>query len=59
MYVCLCHGINDRQIKQALCLGACRIADVYKWLGIRPQCGRCVPCVREMLARHTEKQTSR
>ncbi|KAF0119003.1 MAG: bacterioferritin-associated ferredoxin [Rhodospirillaceae bacterium] len=59
MYVCICHGISDRQIKQALCQGACRTADVYKRLGVRPQCGRCVSCVREMLARHIEQQANR
>ncbi|KAF0141442.1 MAG: putative bacterioferritin-associated ferredoxin [Rhodospirillaceae bacterium] len=59
MYVCICHGLSDRQIKQAVCQGACRAAEVYKYFGVRPQCGRCVPYVRAILTHHEEKPANR
>lgn len=49
MYVCLCNAITDRDF-QAQCEGAdCSVAMVYRALGVAPQCGKCVPMVRQML----------
>jgi bacterioferritin-associated ferredoxin len=49
MYVCLCNAITDRDFR-AHCEGeACTVAMVYRALGAMPQCGKCVPLVREML----------
>ncbi len=59
MYVCICHGLNDHQIKQAVCWGASRAAEVYKHFGVRPECGRCVSYVCEMLAYHKKRPTHR
>jgi bacterioferritin-associated ferredoxin len=51
MYICLCNGINDRQIR-ALCATApsCTVAQVYKAQGVAPKCGKCIPTVRALLA---------
>lgn len=53
MFVCLCHALTDRDICRAA--EACsRVADVYRCCGCAPECGRCVPYVREMMrARET------
>lgn len=58
MYVCLCHGFNEGQVRQAKCNGACRASDVYKQLGVRPQCGRCVGHVSDILSEpaHSHRQ---
>jgi bacterioferritin-associated ferredoxin len=40
MYVCLCHAITDKQIKEAVRQGDCSLADVRKRLGVADQCGR-------------------
>jgi len=50
MYICLCNGITDRDIHRvaAGCDGS--VAQIYRGLGCAPQCGKCVPVVREMLA---------
>jgi bacterioferritin-associated ferredoxin len=49
MYVCLCHGFTDRQVR-AIATGADgSTARAYRALGVRPQCGKCVPMVREIL----------
>ena len=49
MYVCLCNALTDRDVR-AQCEGAdCSVAMVYRALGAAPQCGKCVPMVRDML----------
>jgi bacterioferritin-associated ferredoxin len=52
MYVCLCHGFTDGDVRSAL-KGGCRsVAAVYRHLADRPQCGKCVPEVRHMVNQH-------
>ena len=49
MYICLCNALTDREIR-AQCSGAGgSVAMVYRGLGCEPQCGKCVPLVRQML----------
>ena len=54
MYVCVCHALNDRQIKAA-CPGACHPVEVQKRLGVRPQCGRCLSTIRDIMMEEAEK----
>ena len=49
MYVCLCNGFTDRQVRGVAPNVKCSAAGVYRALGVRPQCGKCVPTVREIL----------
>lgn len=50
MYVCLCHGFTDRQVKSAIeDGGAGSTSAVYKHLSCAPRCGKCVPFVRDMV----------
>ncbi len=54
MYVCLCNAITDRDFRaHAECEG-CTVSAVYRSLGKKPQCGKCVPFVREVLRRAVE-----
>jgi bacterioferritin-associated ferredoxin len=48
MYICLCNGLTDRDVR-AHSEGGCSVAMVYRALGCEPQCGKCVPFVRQML----------
>lgn len=50
MYVCLCKGITDRQIKAAIDDGACSMGKLRKNLGVATQCGKCATSARELLA---------
>jgi bacterioferritin-associated ferredoxin len=53
MYVCLCNAITDRDFRahaHAECEG-CTVSTVYRSLGKKPQCGKCVPFVRQLLRR--------
>lgn len=50
MYVCLCHGLNDRHVRAAIDEGgAGSAAQVYQHYECKPQCGKCVPYVRDMV----------
>lgn len=41
MYVCLCKGVTDRQIRRAIDEGARSYRAVRECLGVATQCGKC------------------
>lgn len=41
MYVCLCKGITDSQIRTAVANGMTNYHDVRRALGLSSQCGMC------------------
>ncbi|WP_119167962.1 (2Fe-2S)-binding protein [Algihabitans albus] len=49
MIVCVCNNLNCRKVREAVDAGALSCAKVYLHHGVRPQCGRCIDTVREML----------
>ena len=49
MYVCLCRGVTDRQIRRAVDQGACSLAQVQCKLSVADCCGRCVPMTRQII----------
>ena len=49
MYVCLCKGITDTQIRAAVEDGATSLRDVRTSLGVASQCGKCGILTREIL----------
>jgi bacterioferritin-associated ferredoxin len=49
MYVCLCNGFTARQVRGIAAKAEGSAARAYLALGVRPQCGKCVPMVREIL----------
>ncbi|MGE0153945.1 MAG: bacterioferritin-associated ferredoxin [Reyranellaceae bacterium] len=48
MFVCLCNGFTERQVRECLRADAQSVAGVYRCLG-KPQCGKCIGHVREMV----------
>jgi bacterioferritin-associated ferredoxin len=57
MYVCLCNGLTDRDLRPHTLGGRCSVSMVYQACGCRPQCGKCVPFVRQMLREGSEAAT--
>jgi bacterioferritin-associated ferredoxin len=57
MYVCLCKGITDSQIRAAIQDGASSLKDVRNTLGVASQCGKCGILTREIL-RETQLDNS-
>lgn len=41
MYVCLCKGITENQIRQAAADGATTLSAVRQKLGVSTECGKC------------------
>ncbi len=59
MYLCVCHALNERAVKEACGAlsggyagGTCTAASVYRHLGVKPQCGKCVRAVQETVRAH-------
>lgn len=52
MYVCICNALTEKQIRTVVGQDGCTTAKVYVRLGCAPQCGKCVPYVREMVNEH-------
>lgn len=41
MYVCVCSGITDRQIRAAAARGVTSLEELQNELGVASQCGNC------------------
>ena len=52
MYVCLCNGITDREIRQSVHEGASSLQDLQDGLGVASQCGQCA-CLAQEIIDHT------
>ncbi|WP_242006906.1 bacterioferritin-associated ferredoxin [Candidatus Nitrotoga sp. AM1P] len=49
MYICICKGITDSAIREAVCQGACRMRDLKTCLGVGTQCGKCACHAKQVL----------
>ncbi|GLT16225.1 bacterioferritin-associated ferredoxin [Vibrio zhanjiangensis] len=50
MYVCLCHGVSDKKIKQLILEeGITDIKQIKKCTALGSQCGKCVKMAKEIL----------
>lgn len=49
MYVCLCQGITDSQIRAAIEGGANCLRDVRESLGVMKQCGKCACLTKDIV----------
>ena len=49
MYICLCNGFTDKQVRGVGCSGDGTVSGVYRSLGAEPKCGKCVPMVRDIV----------
>lgn len=54
MYVCLCKGITDTQIRAAVQDGASSLRDVNRTLGVASQCGKCGVMARDIVRASVE-----
>jgi bacterioferritin-associated ferredoxin len=49
MYVCICKGITDTQIRAAVEDGASSLREVHSALGVASQCGKCGIIARDIV----------
>lgn len=57
MYVCLCHAISDRQIREVVDRGAESLNDVQAHLPVASCCGACEDSAREVIQSHVESSS--
>jgi bacterioferritin-associated ferredoxin len=50
MFVCVCNGVTDREIRAAVAMGARTLGDLREGLGVASCCGRCADCACGILA---------
>lgn len=50
MYVCLCKGITDHQIRDAVAAGASDLTQVSRRLGVARQCGKCACLAKTVIS---------
>jgi len=49
MYICICKGVTDSAIREAVSQGAVRMRDLKNCLGVTEQCGLCACHTKEVL----------
>jgi bacterioferritin-associated ferredoxin len=54
MYVCVCHAISDRQIREAVDRGAESLHEVQAYLPVGNCCGACTDSAEELIESHVE-----
>lgn len=50
MYICVCKGVTDTHIKEAVAEGATSLRAVRMQLGVASQCGRCAESACSVIA---------
>ncbi|AUY09401.1 hypothetical protein C3F36_07425 [Aeromonas sp. ASNIH2] len=58
MYVCLCRGITDNQIRKAVQAGKTEFRQLKQSLEVGAQCGKCVRMAMEIIATEIDKMRS-
>ncbi|NKB97592.1 MAG: (2Fe-2S)-binding protein [Pseudomonadales bacterium] len=58
MYVCMCHGVTDRQIKQAVADGHRDFLSIQAELGAGTGCGGCRDFTADLIDDLTQKSLS-
>lgn len=56
MYVCVCQGVTDSQIRAEVNAGATSMRDLRNRLGVASQCGACGKCARHLLKEELRQQ---
>jgi bacterioferritin-associated ferredoxin len=49
VYICLCNGLTDCRIQQAVAAGAGRPKEVYASCGCKAQCGGCTRTILALI----------
>jgi len=57
MYVCLCNGVTDREIRAAVEDGAASLGDLQSILPVAVCCGRCADTARDIVDEHLRTRT--
>jgi bacterioferritin-associated ferredoxin len=50
VYVCLCHGVTERQIREVAEAGCHSVSELTMRTGVGANCGSCLDAASEVLA---------
>ncbi len=50
MYVCICNGVTDRQIREATEAGCGSVSELTMRTGLGSTCGSCLPLAEAIMA---------
>ena len=53
MYICICHGVTDRDVRACIEDGAVSMRQLREKLKVSTQCGKCACHVRAILQEET------
>jgi len=53
MYVCLCLGVGDKKVREAVEAGARNVSALGRETGAGTDCGQCRPILERMIDQHT------
>ncbi len=53
MYICICHGVNDKTIRNEARCGRGSLSDLKKNFGVGDQCGQCVHAAQKVVLEET------
>lgn len=56
MFVCVCNGVTEGQIRDAVTEGVCSLSELSARLGVASGCGTCADCAQQVL--HETLQTT-
>lgn len=57
MLICLCNALSDRDVNCASEQANGSVSAVFKNLGCRPNCGQCVPYIRDHITADIRQQS--
>lgn len=49
MYICICNTLSEKRVRSAVASSKGSIASVYRALDCRPQCGRCIGTIGDIV----------
>lgn len=49
MYICVCHAVNERSVRQAIAQGYVTVSALRECLGFKSSCGKCTPYLKNMI----------
>lgn len=49
MYICLCNGYREAELRRVAREGIASAAEAYNALGNGPCCGRCLDCAQQII----------
>jgi bacterioferritin-associated ferredoxin len=56
MYVCLCHGVTEKQLRESIQKGNETFCDIMQDIPIAGKCKKCVPNIVAMIEEEKEKK---